>query len=46
MLLTLLVHLAYFSLLYRTQLGYRFVLMCVPLGYLLAAAGLARLASG
>ena len=34
-------HLAYFSLVFRAQLGYRFVLMLVPLGYVLAAAGLA-----
>jgi hypothetical protein len=38
----LVLHLAYFSLLFRTQLGYRFVLMCVPLAYLLAAYGLAQ----
>jgi hypothetical protein len=35
-------HLAYFSLVFRAQLGYRFVLMLVPLGYVLAAAGLAH----
>jgi 4-amino-4-deoxy-L-arabinose transferase-like glycosyltransferase len=45
LLATLLVHLAYFSLLFRTQVGYRFVLMCVPIAYLLAAAGLAPLAA-
>jgi 4-amino-4-deoxy-L-arabinose transferase-like glycosyltransferase len=33
-------HLAYFSLVFRAQLGYRFVLMLVPLAYVLAAAGL------
>ena len=43
--LTLLLHLGYFSFLFRTQVGYRFVLMCVPLAYLLAAAGLAPLAA-
>jgi dolichyl-phosphate-mannose-protein mannosyltransferase len=37
----LLLHLAYFSLVFRAQLGYRFVLMLVPLGYVLATAGLA-----
>jgi 4-amino-4-deoxy-L-arabinose transferase-like glycosyltransferase len=35
--------LAYFSLLFHAQIGYRFVLMCVPLGYIIAAAGLATL---
>ena len=35
-------HLAYFSFVFRAQLGYRFVLMLVPLGYVLAAAGIAR----
>ena len=40
---TLLLNLIYFSLVFRTQVGYRFVLMCVPLGYALAAAGLASL---
>jgi 4-amino-4-deoxy-L-arabinose transferase-like glycosyltransferase len=39
---SLVLHLAYFSLLFRAQLGYRFVLMLVPLGYVLAAAGLAH----
>jgi hypothetical protein len=43
--LALLVHVGYFSLLFRTQVGYRFVLMCLPVAYLLAAAGLASLAS-
>jgi 4-amino-4-deoxy-L-arabinose transferase-like glycosyltransferase len=37
----LVLHLAYFSLVFRAQLGYRFVLMLAPLGYVLAAAGLA-----
>lgn len=37
--------LAYFSLLFKVQLGYRYVLMCVPLSWLLAAAGLAPFAS-
>jgi len=41
----LLLHLGYFSLVFRTQVGYRFALMCLPLAYLLAAAGLAPLAS-
>jgi 4-amino-4-deoxy-L-arabinose transferase-like glycosyltransferase len=36
--------LAYFSLLFRAQVGYRFALMCVPLAWMLAAAGLATLA--
>ena len=45
LLATLLVHLGYFSLVFRTQVGYRFVLMCVPIAYLLAAAGLAPLAT-
>jgi len=40
---TLLVHLAYFSLVFRTQVGYRFVLMCLPIAYLLAAGGAAAL---
>jgi 4-amino-4-deoxy-L-arabinose transferase-like glycosyltransferase len=35
-------HLAYFSFVFRAQLGYRFVLMLVPLAYVLAAAGLAH----
>ncbi|HEV7500217.1 MAG TPA: glycosyltransferase family 39 protein, partial [Vicinamibacteria bacterium] len=35
--------LAYFSLLFHAQIGYRFVLMCVPLGYIIAAAGLTSL---
>jgi 4-amino-4-deoxy-L-arabinose transferase-like glycosyltransferase len=41
LLATLLVHLGYFSLIFRTQVGYRFVLMCIPIACLLAAAGLA-----
>jgi len=40
----LILHLAYFSFVFRAQIGYRFVLMLVPLGYVLAAAGLAQLA--
>lgn len=36
-------HLAYFSLLFRAQVGYRFVLICVPLAWILAATGLASL---
>lgn len=36
--------LAYFSLLFRAQVGYRFALMCVPLAWMLAAGGLATLA--
>jgi len=35
--------LIYFSLFFRAQVGYRFVLMCVPLGYILAATGLSAL---
>jgi len=35
--------LAYFSLVFRMQIGYRFVLMCVPVVALVAASGLARL---
>jgi hypothetical protein len=35
--------LACFSLLFRAQIGYRFALMCVPLAWVLAAAGLAAL---
>jgi hypothetical protein len=38
--LGLLLHLAYFSLFFRYQTGYRFALMCVPLACLVAAAGL------
>jgi hypothetical protein len=36
----LLLTLAYFLFLFRTQIGYRFVLMLVPLAWLLAAVGL------
>jgi len=39
----LLLQAAYFSLAFHTQLGYRFVLMLIPLGWILAAAGLASL---
>jgi hypothetical protein len=35
------VHALYFSLLFRTQIGYRFVLVCLPLALCLAAKGLA-----
>jgi hypothetical protein len=34
--------LAYFCLLFRTQIGFRFVLMCVPLAAILAAPALAE----
>jgi hypothetical protein len=44
--LGLLLHLAYFSLLFRYQTGYRFALMCVPLACLLAAVGLRPLLEG
>jgi 4-amino-4-deoxy-L-arabinose transferase-like glycosyltransferase len=37
----LILHLAYFSFVFHAQIGYRYVLMLVPLGYVLAAAGLA-----
>ncbi len=36
-----LVHLGYFSILFRAQIGYRHALMCVPIGCLLAGVGLA-----
>jgi len=39
--MSLLLNLIYFVFFFHTQIGYRFVLMCVPLGYALAAAGLA-----
>lgn len=39
----LLVALVYFSLFFHAQIGYRFVLMCVPVAWMLAAAGLAPL---
>jgi hypothetical protein len=42
--LNLLLHLGYFSVLFRAQIGYRYVLMCVPLLALLAAAGWERCA--
>jgi hypothetical protein len=42
--MTLLLNLIYFSLFFHAQIGYRFVLMCIPLGYALAAAGLTTLA--
>jgi hypothetical protein len=35
--------LAYFSLLFHAQIGYRFVLMCLPLGYIVAATGLSTM---
>ena len=35
--------LAYFSLAFHAQIGYRYVLMAVPLAYVIAAAGLASL---
>jgi 4-amino-4-deoxy-L-arabinose transferase-like glycosyltransferase len=35
--------LVYFSLLFRVQVGYRYVLMALPLAYVIAAAGLATL---
>jgi hypothetical protein len=43
--LNLALTLAYFSFFFATQIGFRFVLMCVPLLALLAAAGLAPLLS-
>jgi len=39
----LLLNLIFFAFFFHTQIGYRFVLMCVPLGYALAAAGLTSL---
>jgi hypothetical protein len=42
--LNLVLLVTYFSFLFHAQIGYRFVLMCVPIGYVLAAAGLATLA--
>jgi hypothetical protein len=42
----LVLHIAYFSLLFRYQTGYRFVLMCVPLACLLAGAGLRPVLEG
>ncbi len=41
--IALLLHLASFSLLFHTQIGYRFVLMCLPMVYTLAAGGLTLL---
>jgi len=35
--------LAYFSLVFHAQIGYRYVLMAVPMAYIVAAAGLATL---
>ena len=43
--LNLALTLAYFSLLFATQVGLRFVLMCLPLVALMAGAGLAPLAA-
>lgn len=40
--LNLLLALGFFSFYLRTQLGYRYALACIPLGWLLAAAGLSR----
>jgi hypothetical protein len=40
---SLVVLLAYFSLVFRAHIGYRFVLMCIPLACILAAAGIASL---
>ncbi|HET6900302.1 MAG TPA: glycosyltransferase family 39 protein, partial [Vicinamibacteria bacterium] len=37
--------LGYFSLVFHAQIGYRYVLMLVPLAYVIAAAGLASLPS-
>jgi Dolichyl-phosphate-mannose-protein mannosyltransferase len=45
LLANLLLTLLYFSLLFRTQIGYRFVLMCVPLAWVLAAQGLTLIAA-
>jgi 4-amino-4-deoxy-L-arabinose transferase-like glycosyltransferase len=42
LLVSLVGFLAFFSFYFRTQTGLRYVLMCVPLGYLLAAPELAR----
>ena len=43
----LLLTLAYFSLAFRTQAGYRYVLMCIPMAWIVAGAGLASaLSSG
>ena len=42
LLVSLVGFLAFFSFYFRTQAGLRYVLMCVPLGYLLAAPELGR----
>jgi hypothetical protein len=42
LLLNLLLTLAYFCFFFRTQIGYRFVLMCIPLAAILAAPALAE----
>src|SRR4029453_12241500 len=42
LLVSLVGFLAFFSFYFQTQLGLRYVLMCVPLGYLLAARELGR----
>jgi hypothetical protein len=36
------IHLAYFSFFFSTQLGIRFALLCIPLASIVAACGLAR----
>jgi hypothetical protein len=41
--LNALLALLYFSLLFKTQIGYRFVLMLIPIAWILAAAGLEAL---
>jgi hypothetical protein len=46
LLLNLLFYLGYFSFIFRAQIGYRFVLMCVPLAAVLAASGLSTLEVG
>jgi dolichyl-phosphate-mannose-protein mannosyltransferase len=43
--LNLALNLAYFSFFFATQVGFRFVLMCLPLVALIAAAGLAPFAA-
>ena len=42
--LSLVLNLAYFSFFFATQVGFRFVLMCLPIVALIAGAGLAPLA--
>ena len=42
--LGLALNLAYFSFFFATQVGFRFVLMCLPIVALIAGAGLAPLA--